>query len=104
MSLPKIALTAVFLCSVCSPAWAETTVDKPSAHVNSTVTKVENSPLVSVPQNTIYGRGVVNQSSQVSTPQNSRDVRGQGEILQQYEIQTCGMEDHTSKISTMRRR
>jgi hypothetical protein len=52
MSLPKTALIAIFLLSVCSPALAaETTVEKPTVYEGSTVNRGNSTPQVAVTQN-----------------------------------------------------
>lgn len=91
MSLPKLALTAVFMISVCSPALAENTVKKPVILDNSIVNAVNSSPQASMPQNTRSVRGSRGDRSGVST--NSDQLTN---------LQTCG--SHSSKSSAMSRR
>jgi hypothetical protein len=99
MSLPKLALTAVFLLSICSPALAENTVEKPVVQNNSIVSAVNYSPQASVPQDTRSIRGSRGDRSGVST--NSDQLNyvqiGGGNRWNM----SCG--SHTSKFSETRR-
>jgi hypothetical protein len=52
MSLSKLTLAAIFMIAVCSPALAENTVEKPTAHADAIMNKVDNAPQASTPQNT----------------------------------------------------